>query len=100
MLTHGILAALLLVALLRKEAPGVDQERVRLSDPASRYYPAVDQLSDRPRSAPPVTLLQLATHTAGLAAEPERLEPFLRGAAGAGPAGVVSLAMLVESRDP
>jgi CubicO group peptidase (beta-lactamase class C family) len=55
---------------------------VRLSDPASRYLPAIDRVRGRPPHAPPVTLVQLGTMRAGLAQEPDSLERFLVGAVG------------------
>lgn len=57
----------------------VERGRVRLSDPVERYFPEVNRISGRPATAPPVTLIQLATMTSGIAREPEDLPTFLVG---------------------
>jgi CubicO group peptidase (beta-lactamase class C family) len=49
----------------------VENGTVRLTDPVERYLPEIRQLQGIRAGAPPITLLQLATHTAGVAAEPE-----------------------------
>lgn len=49
----------------------VEKGTVRLTDPVEKYVPEIAGLRDRPTGAPPITLIQLATHTAGLAPEPE-----------------------------
>ena len=43
--------------------------RVRLSDPVERHLPGIGRLASKPRAAAPITFLQLATMTAGLARE-------------------------------
>lgn len=48
----------------------VDRGTVRLTDRADRYVPELRLLTGRPLHSPPVTLIQLATHTAGLPGEP------------------------------
>lgn len=48
----------------------VEQGKVRLSDPVEKYLPEVNKLQNRFQNAPPITLIQLATHTAGLDREP------------------------------
>ncbi|HEV2387184.1 MAG TPA: serine hydrolase domain-containing protein [Candidatus Acidoferrales bacterium] len=57
--------------------------KVRLSDPVEKYYPEIRNIPNAYPSAPPVTLLQLATHTSGLAREPgdkqTPTETFLTG---------------------
>ncbi|HSC29246.1 MAG TPA: serine hydrolase domain-containing protein [Vicinamibacterales bacterium] len=57
----------------------VERGRVRLSDPVGRYFPEIARVAGRPPGSPPITLLQLATMTAGLAREPEDLPTFLVG---------------------
>jgi CubicO group peptidase (beta-lactamase class C family) len=51
----------------------VDQGKVRLSDPVEKYVPEINKLRERPSLAggSPMTLFQLATHTAGLDREPD-----------------------------
>jgi CubicO group peptidase (beta-lactamase class C family) len=50
-----------------------------LSDPVEKYFPEVRKINGRPADAPPITLVQLATMTSGLAREPDRLETYLKG---------------------
>ncbi len=57
----------------------VQQGKVRLSDPVEKYFPEINRVQGRIQSAPPITLVQLATHTAGLAAEPDEVEKFTAG---------------------
>lgn len=57
----------------------VERGVVALDDPVERYLPEVRGLAERPPGTAPITLRQLASHTAGLIREPE-----LEGAA-AGP---------------
>src|ERR1700752_3217159 len=57
----------------------VSQGKVRLSDPVEKYLPEVNQIQNRYVNSPPITLVQLATHTAGLSAEPEKPEDFATG---------------------
>ena len=49
----------------------VEQGKVRLSDPVEKYLPEVNKLQKRFPNAPPITLIQLATHTSGLDREPD-----------------------------
>jgi CubicO group peptidase (beta-lactamase class C family) len=57
----------------------VDTQQIRLTDPVEKYLPEVNMIQYRSTLAPPITLVQLATHTAGLAAFPEnRLNYFRR----------------------
>lgn len=53
--------------------------KVRLSDPVEKYLPEVNRIQGRYPDAPPITLFQLATHTAGLASEPADTDTFTRG---------------------
>jgi CubicO group peptidase (beta-lactamase class C family) len=54
----------------------VEQGIVGLDDPVERYLPEINGLLERPEGAAPITLRQLASHTAGLMREPQ-----LQGAA-------------------
>jgi len=49
----------------------VELGRMRLSDPLEKYVPEVRQMRNPPAGTPPVTLLQVATMTAGIDREPE-----------------------------
>lgn len=49
----------------------VEGGTIRLTDPVERYVPEMARIAGRPPGSPPVTFIQLATHTAGLAGEPE-----------------------------
>ena len=55
-----------------------EQGKVRLSDAVEKYLPEINRLSGRIPDAPPVTLVQLATMTSGIAREPEDLPTFLK----------------------
>jgi CubicO group peptidase (beta-lactamase class C family) len=52
---------------------------VHLSDPVERYLPEVSAIAGRRPGAPPITLVQVATMTAGLAREPANLPTYLVG---------------------
>ena len=52
---------------------------MRLTDPVEKYVPEIARISDRPAGTPPITLIQLATMTAGIAREPDDLNTFLVG---------------------
>ena len=45
--------------------------KVHLADPVAKYFPEVNKIPSTFAYAPPITLVQLATHTAGLASEPD-----------------------------
>jgi CubicO group peptidase (beta-lactamase class C family) len=49
----------------------VEAGKVRLSDPVEKYLPEVKKLQNQFAGAPPITLIQLATHTSGLDREPD-----------------------------
>jgi CubicO group peptidase (beta-lactamase class C family) len=49
----------------------VEQGKVHLSDPVEKYLPEVKKLQNPFAGAPPITLIQLATHTSGLDREPD-----------------------------
>jgi CubicO group peptidase (beta-lactamase class C family) len=57
----------------------VEAGRVHLSDPAEKYLPEINRIAGRAPDAPPVTLVELATMTSGIAREPEDLPAFLQG---------------------
>jgi len=57
----------------------VEAGRVRLSDPVEKYLPEINRIEGRAPGTPPVTLVELATMTSGIAREPEDLPTFLRG---------------------
>lgn len=48
----------------------VNEGKAHLDDPVEKYYPEVRRIPDAYPNAPPITLLQLATHTSGLSREP------------------------------
>jgi CubicO group peptidase (beta-lactamase class C family) len=52
---------------------------VRLSEPVEKFYPEIRQIPGLPAGSKPVTFLQLATMTSGLAAEPLEEGPFWTG---------------------
>ena len=53
--------------------------KVNLADPVEKYVPELRQIRGAFAGAPPITLVQLATHTSGLAAEPEDAARFTAG---------------------
>lgn len=57
----------------------VERGTVRLSDPVEKYFPEVNRIQGRSPAAPPITLVQLATHTAGLAVEPDEFQKYIVG---------------------
>jgi D-alanyl-D-alanine carboxypeptidase len=57
----------------------VDAGKVRLSDPVEKYFPEVKAVQGRYPDAPPITLIQLATHTSGLGREPDNIEAATTG---------------------
>jgi CubicO group peptidase (beta-lactamase class C family) len=57
----------------------VQNGKVHLSDPVEKYLPEVNHVKGRFPGAPPITLVQLATHTSGLAREPDDIEKYLVG---------------------
>jgi CubicO group peptidase (beta-lactamase class C family) len=64
--------ALMLLQLVR-------EGKVRFSDPVEKYFPEIDKIQGRFPGAPPITLIQLATHTSGLDREPGDTETYLKG---------------------
>lgn len=57
-----------------------DAGKVHLSDPVEKYFPEVNTVQGRFPSAPPITLIELATHTSGMDREPGDTEKYLQGA--------------------
>jgi CubicO group peptidase (beta-lactamase class C family) len=57
----------------------VHDGKVHFSDPVEKYFPEVNKVKGRLQGAPPITLIQLATHTSGIAVEPEHLDKYLKG---------------------
>ena len=57
----------------------VERGRVHLCDPVEKYFPEVNRIRGRFPGAPPITLVQLATMTAGVAGEPENAERYNAG---------------------
>ena len=57
----------------------VDAGKVHLSDPAEKYLPAVKLVPGATPDAPPITLMQLATHTSGLGREPDHTAKYVQG---------------------
>ncbi len=53
--------------------------KIRLSDPVERYYPEIKQIRGYARLTAPITILQLATMTSGIAREPRQAGPFWTG---------------------
>jgi CubicO group peptidase (beta-lactamase class C family) len=49
----------------------VETGKVHLSDPVEKYFPEIKQVKGAFPDAPPITLIQLATHTSGLGREPD-----------------------------
>jgi CubicO group peptidase (beta-lactamase class C family) len=56
-----------------------ERGRVHLSDPVEKYLPEVNKIQGRFPGAPPITLVQLATMTAGLVGEPKNAERYNTG---------------------
>ena len=57
----------------------VDAGKVHLSDPAEKYVPEIKQVKGASPDAPPITLIQLATHTSGLGREPDNIKVATAG---------------------
>jgi CubicO group peptidase (beta-lactamase class C family) len=57
----------------------VKRGKVRLTDPVEKYLPEINTVQNRPQGSPPITLLQLATHTSGLDREPADMETYVTG---------------------
>jgi CubicO group peptidase (beta-lactamase class C family) len=57
----------------------VEAGKVHLSDPVERYFPEIKAVQGRFPDAPPITLIQLATHTSGLGREPDNTDTYVTG---------------------
>ena len=57
----------------------VQDGKVHFSDPVEKYFPEINKVQGRFPGAPPITLIQLATHTSGLDREPENKETYVKG---------------------
>jgi CubicO group peptidase (beta-lactamase class C family) len=57
----------------------VEAGKVELTDPVEKYFPEVKRVQKRYKDAPPITLLQLATHTSGLSREPDHTAAYVTG---------------------
>jgi CubicO group peptidase (beta-lactamase class C family) len=57
----------------------VQENKVQLSDPAAKYFPEVDKIPRHSPDAPAMTLVQLATHSAGLDREPGDMAIYTKG---------------------
>ena len=57
----------------------IEAGKLHLSDPVERYFPEIRQVQGLPAGSAPITFLQLATMTAGLAQEPRTEGPFWTG---------------------
>jgi CubicO group peptidase (beta-lactamase class C family) len=58
----------------------VEAGQVHLSDPVEKYFPELKAVQGRIAGAPPITLIQLATHTSGLGREPDNTDTYVTGA--------------------
>jgi CubicO group peptidase (beta-lactamase class C family) len=58
----------------------VHEGKVHLSDPVEKYFPEIHLVQNEYKNAPPITFWQLATHTSGLATEPEPMQTYIKGA--------------------
>jgi hypothetical protein len=52
----------------------VEAGKVHFSDPVEKYFPEIKAVQGKFPDAPPITLIQLATHTSGLAREPDNID--------------------------
>jgi CubicO group peptidase (beta-lactamase class C family) len=57
----------------------VEAGKVHYSDPAEKYFPELKTVQGAYPGAPPITLVQLATHTAGLSREPDNTMTYVTG---------------------
>ena len=57
----------------------VEAGTVELTDPVEKYFPEINRVQKRYKDAPPITLLQLATHTSGLSREPDHTAAYVTG---------------------
>ncbi len=57
----------------------VEAGKVRFSDPVEKFFPEVNKVEGRFAGSPPITLVQLASHTSGMGREPADLQTYLKG---------------------
>lgn len=57
----------------------VQAGKIGISDPVEKYFPEINTIQGRDPAAPPVTFLQLAMHTSGIANEPSDMATYTRG---------------------
>jgi CubicO group peptidase (beta-lactamase class C family) len=57
----------------------VEAGKVHLSDPVEKYFPEIKAVQRKFPDAPSITLIQLATHTSGLAREPDNIDAATTG---------------------
>lgn len=57
----------------------VSQGKVNLSDPVEKYYPEIAKVANPWKGAPPITLIELATHTSGMDREPADMATYTTG---------------------
>lgn len=57
----------------------VEAGKIGINDPVEKYYPEINTIRGRDTSVPPVTFLQLAMHTSGIANEPDDMQTYVRG---------------------
>ena len=57
----------------------VQAGKVHFSDPVEKFFPEVNRVAGKYSGAPPITLIQLATHHSGLSEEPDDVEKFTTG---------------------
>ena len=68
----------------------VEAGRLQLSDPVEKHFPEISRIQGRAPGTPPVTLVQLATMTSGIAREPADLATFLKGPVSEGEPGMIA----------
>jgi CubicO group peptidase (beta-lactamase class C family) len=59
----------------------VEAGKIEISDPVEKYFPEINTIQRR-EPGPPVTFLQLATHTSGINNEPDDAATYTRGPVG------------------
>ena len=59
----------------------VQSGKIKISDPVEKYYPEINTIQGRDATAEPVSFLQLALHTSGIANEPDDMATYTRGPA-------------------
>jgi CubicO group peptidase (beta-lactamase class C family) len=57
----------------------VEAGKVHFSDPVEKYFPELKTVQGKFPDALPITLIQLATHTSGLAREPDNVDVATTG---------------------